>query len=183
MFNVVDHKLEGAKWCMSPNFNERPSEIINMLVIHNISLPPNQFGGAYIEDFFCNKLDCTQHEYFNEIEGLQVSAHLLIKRSGEVIQFVPFDKRAWHAGVSEFKGESNCNDFSIGIELEGADHIEFESEQYNALHDVTKALRKAYPAIEIPRIVGHSDIAPGRKTDPGPKFDWNRYKDQLRTSS
>ena len=183
MFKVIDHRLEGAKWCMSPNYNERPSERINMLVIHNISLPPNQFGGSYIEDFFCNQLDCTQHAYFKEIENLQVSAHLLIKRDGEVVQFVQFDKRAWHAGVSEFHGETNCNDFSIGIELEGADDIEFDSAQYSVLKEVTEALHSAYPAIVIPRIVGHSDIAPGRKTDPGAKFDWKRYKNQLRIPS
>lgn len=179
MFKVVNHRLEGAKWCMSPNFNERPSESINMLVIHNISLPPNEFGGGYIERFFCNQLDCSVHPYFREIENLEVSAHLLIKRNGEVMQFVPFDKRAWHAGVSEFQGESNCNDFSIGIELEGADNVPFDEKQYSVLQQVTQALLAAYPTIEVPRIVGHSDIAPGRKTDPGPHFDWKRYLDKL----
>jgi len=183
MFEVNNHKLKGAKWCMSPNYNERPSQEINLLVIHNISLPPNEFGGSYIEDFFCNQLDCSAHDYFKEIENLEVSAHLLIKRTGDVVQFVPFDKRAWHAGVSEFNGSENCNDFSIGIELEGADDVPFESCQYDVLAQVTQALQKAYPAIEISRIVGHSDIAPGRKTDPGPHFDWTRYTSTLRSNS
>lgn len=184
---VIEHKLEGAKWCPSPNFNQRPQiqnsepshTIIDMLVVHNISLPPNEFGAHYIEDFFCNQLDCNAHEYFETIKDLQVSSHLLIKRNGDIVQFVPFNERAWHAGLSEFKGKSNCNDFSIGIELEGADHIPYEDDQYQALAQVTQALMDAYPNISRERLVGHSDIAPGRKTDPGPSFDWQKYKQLL----
>ncbi len=150
-----------------------------MLVVHNISLPPEQFGGSYIEDFFCNKLDCTIHPYFETIKDLQVSAHLLIKRDGAVVQFVPFNKRAWHAGRSEFKGQVECNDFSIGIELEGSDHINYDKRQYEVLAQVTELLLQAYPAMNPERIVGHSDIAPGRKTDPGPSFDWPKYKNLI----
>jgi len=179
---IVDHKLQSAKWCPSPNFNERPElseKPINMLVVHNISLPPNKFGGCYIEDFFSNTLDCNADPYFQTIKDLQVSSHLLIKRDGKIVQFVPFNKRAWHAGLSEFNGETNCNDFSIGIELEGADHIAYESEQYAALAQVSKALMLAYPDIVTERLVGHSDIAPGRKTDPGESFDWDYFKSCL----
>ena len=156
----------------SPNFNQRPDDHINMVVIHNISLPPNQFSGHFIEDFFCNELDCSAHPYFQEIKDLKVSAHLLIKRDGEMIQFVPFNERAWHAGVSEFQGQSNCNDVSIGIELEGADDIPYTQQQYQCLANVTLSLCEQYPLITRERIVGHCDIAPGRKTDPGPSFDW-----------
>ena len=182
VFNVKieNHKLLGAKWRPSTNYNERPSLDISMLVIHNISLPPNEFGGPYIEDFFCNELDCTVHPYFQEIKDMQVSAHLLIRRDGEVVQFVPFNKRAWHAGRSEFNGETECNDFSIGIELEGADEIPFDETQYQVLTQVTQAIMQAYPQIEVARIVGHSDIAPGRKSDPGRCFNWPKYKDTLR---
>jgi len=152
---------------------------INMLVVHNISLPPEQFGGSYIEDFFCNKLDCTVHPYFETIKGLQVSAHVLIRRDGSVVQFVPFDKRAWHAGRSEFKGQTECNDFSIGIELEGSDHINYDKRQYEVLAQVTELLLQTYPAMTPERIVGHSDIAPSRKTDPGASFDWPKYKNLI----
>lgn len=169
---ITHHLLDEARWLASPNFNQRPSDTINMLVVHNISLPPKQFGGNFIESFFCNELDCTAHPYFDEIKDLQVSAHLLIKRDGSITQFVPFNERAWHAGVSEFKGEANCNDFSIGVELEGADDVPYTEEQYQALAGVTQCLRKQYPNITPDRIVGHSDIAPGRKTDPGTSFDW-----------
>lgn len=177
---IIDHKLLSAKWCPSPNFNERPDSnagaVINMLVVHNISLPPNEFGGCYIEDFFSNALDCNAHPYFQIIKELQVSSHLLIKRDGEIVQFVPFNKRAWHAGLSEFKGEKNCNDFSIGIELEGADHIAYEAAQYETLASVSNILMQTYPDIVQERLVGHSEIAPGRKTDPGESFDWARFK-------
>ncbi len=176
---IENHKVLGAKWCPSTNYNERPSVDVSMLVIHNISLPPNQFGGSYIEDFFCNQLDCNGHPYFQEIKDLQVSAHLLIRRDGELVQFVPFNKRAWHAGRSEFNGETECNDFSIGIELEGSDDIPFEDAQYQTLTHVTQAIMQAYPQLIVERIVGHSDIAPGRKTDPGRCFDWQKYKNIL----
>ncbi len=176
---IHNHIITSAKWCPTANYNERPAADINMLVVHNISLPPEQFGGSYIEDFFCNKLDCTIHPYFETIKDLQVSAHLLIKRDGAVVQFVPFNKRAWHAGRSEFKGQVECNDFSIGIELEGSDHINYDKRQYEVLAQVTELLLQAYPAMNPERIVGHSDIAPGRKTDPGPSFDWPKYKNLI----
>ena len=176
---IQNHKIQGAKWCPSANYNDRPSVDINMLVIHNISLPPNQFGGSYIEDFFCNQLDCNAHPYFQKIKDLQVSAHLLIRRDGSVTQFVPFNKRAWHAGRSEFNGDKECNDFSIGIELEGSDDMPFDELQYTKLTQVTQAIMQAYPEIITERIVGHSDIAPGRKTDPGECFDWEKYKSCL----
>jgi len=176
---IHNHILTSAKWCPTPNYNERPTADINMLVVHNISLPPEQFGGSYIEDFFCNQLDCTVHPYFKTIKGLQVSAHLLIRRDGSVVQFVPFDKRAWHAGRSEFKGKVECNDFSIGIELEGSDHINYDKRQYEVLAQVTELLLQTYPAMNPERIVGHSDIAPGRKTDPGASFDWPKYKNLI----
>jgi len=176
---IHNHIITSAKWCPTVNYNERPTADINMLVVHNISLPPEQFGGSYIEDFFCNQLDCTIHPYFETIKDLQVSAHLLIRRDGSVVQFVPFDKRAWHAGRSEFKGQVECNDFSIGIELEGSDHINYDKRQYEALVQVTELLLQTYPAMNPERIVGHSDIAPGRKTDPGPSFDWPKYKNLI----
>ncbi len=173
---IHNHIITTAKWSPTDNYNERPSQDISMLVVHNISLPPEQFGGSYIEDFFCNQLDCTAHPYFETIKDLQVSAHLLIRRDGAVVQFVPFNKRAWHAGRSEFEGQTECNDFSIGIELEGSDHINYDKRQYEVLAQVTELLLQAYPAITQQRIVGHSDIAPGRKTDPGASFDWPKYK-------
>jgi AmpD protein len=173
--------LSQCKRVKSPNADQRPcGEVISLLVIHNISLPPQQFGGPYIEQLFCNCLDPLQHSYFEQIHDLKVSSHLLIDRLGKIIQFVPFDKRAWHAGVSEFEGRESCNDFSIGIELEGADTIPFTPPQYQSLTAVTKLLISHYPALSTERIVGHSDIAPGRKTDPGPAFDWQLFKNNLR---
>ena len=173
--------LQHAEHICSPNAGERPDcNDISLLVIHNISLPPGQFGGGYIQQFFTNTLPCEAHPYFSEIGHLQVSAHLLIERSGHLIQFVPFQKRAWHAGVSQFGGRENCNDFSIGIELEGCDDTPFTPEQYQALSEVTKLLMRHYPQITFERITGHSDIAPGRKTDPGPAFDWSFYRQLLK---
>jgi AmpD protein len=169
--------LASARRAPSPNFNERPADTpISLLVIHSISLPPQQYGGPWIDDFFQNRLDCGAHPYFAGICTMKVSSHLLIRRDGEVVQYVPFLKRAWHAGVSTFNGVSDCNDFSIGIELEGCDAEGYEAAQYRALAAVTKAIRKAYPKITGKRIAGHCDIAPGRKTDPGPHFDWPRYR-------
>jgi len=177
---LEDGWLESAERCPSPNCNERPTgKTIDLLVIHNISLPPGEFGGACIREFFCNTLDCDAHPYFEQLRGMEVSAHLLIERSGEIVQFVPFDLRAWHAGQSCFEGRDNCNDFSIGIELEGTDEGPYTGAQYTSLAGVTKALMQAYPGITRERITGHSDIAPGRKTDPGPAFDWRRYLDLL----
>ena len=178
-FQVVDGVLQGARWIPSPNFNQRPEgSNIQLLVIHNISLPPSQFGGGYIEQFFQNQLDWELHPYFKTIEGMQVSSHLLILRSGEVLQFVNFKDRAWHAGRSSYLGQKECNDYSIGIELEGSDDLPFEAVQYQVLTQVTEALQLSYPKIQQ-HIAGHSDIAPGRKTDPGPFFQWMHYRDLL----
>jgi AmpD protein len=169
--------LREARRVPSPNFGPRPgSDGPEILVVHNISLPPGCYEGDCIERFFTNRLDWGEHPYFEEIRGVEVSAHLLIRRSGEVLQFVSFDERAWHAGESCFEGRSNCNDFSIGIELEGADDDPYTDSQYAALAAVTGALMSAYPKMSADRLVGHSDIAPGRKTDPGPAFDWSRYR-------
>jgi AmpD protein len=161
----------------SPNQNERPADTpISLLVIHNISLPPGVFGGQFIEDFFLNKLNPDQHPYFASIADQKVSAHLLIKRSGEIVQFVSFQQRAWHAGVSCFNDDENCNNFSIGIELEGTDQQPYEQNQYLQLAAVASALIAEYPEMNIDRMVGHSDIAPTRKTDPGSVFDWHYFK-------
>lgn len=173
----------GVRFVPSPNFDARPAGMaVDVLVIHAISLPPGEFPGTDIEQLFCNRLDSGCHPFFREIDGLTVSSHLLIRRDGEVVQFVAFDNRAWHAGVSAFDGRSRVNDFSIGIELEGSDHHPFEEAQYRALIDVVHALRGAYPGITPDRIVGHSDIAPGRKTDPGPYFNWVRIRRALATN-
>lgn len=169
--------LEGALQIPSPNFDERPAGAeVELLVIHNISLPPGQYGGPGILHLFTNQLDPDAHPYFREIAGLRVSSHFLIRRDGELIQFVPCTMRAWHAGQSQWRGRSRCNDFSIGIELEGADDQPFEQAQYCVLADLTRLLRKNYP---IRDCLGHSDISPGRKTDPGPHFDWVRFRSLL----
>jgi N-acetyl-anhydromuramoyl-L-alanine amidase len=149
------------------------------LVIHNISLPPNQFGSSDIEHFFCGKLDKKRHPYFAEIGDMRVSAHCLIKRDGQVVQFVPFTQRAWHAGKSSFQGRSICNDYSIGIELEGADHIAYTQIQYVSLVALTHYIMSMFPQINLSRIVGHCDIAPGRKSDPGRSFNWSLYRQDL----
>ncbi|MNF26178.1 1,6-anhydro-N-acetylmuramyl-L-alanine amidase AmpD [compost metagenome] len=167
---------EGARHCPSPNFNERPAGEISLLVIHNISLPPAQFATGKVQAFFQNRLDITEHPYFEGIAQLRVSAHFLIERDGTLTQFVSCLERAWHAGVSRFAGREGCNDFSLGIELEGTDDLPFTDAQYQALSALTRQLQAAYPAITLERICGHSDIAPGRKTDPGPAFDWARYR-------
>lgn len=172
-----DGWLEPARHLQSPNFNARPEQSagVSLLVIHNISLPPGQFGGGYVEHFFLNTLDSSAHPYFKAIQSLQVSAHCFVSRDGRVTQFVSFAERAWHAGESSFQGQSNCNDYSIGIELEGLDDSPYTDQQYQALMVVSKLIIKHFPAITSDRIVGHSDIAPIRKTDPGPAFDWVRY--------
>lgn len=171
-----------ARKVPSPNFGPRPDNCSpDLLVIHNISLPPGQFGGDCIERLFTNCLDWDEHPFFAEIRGAQVSAHLLIERTGELLQFVDLDERAWHAGQSCFAGRDNCNDFSIGIELEGTDDTPYTDEQYLVLVAVTRALQARYKGISDDRIVGHSDIAPGRKTDPGPGFDWVRYRHSIAT--
>ena len=171
-----DDWLSAARRILSPNHSERPAgSEISLLVIHSISLPPGSFGGPHIEQFFCNRLDPREHPYFAEIKHLEVSTHLLIDRQGELIQFVPFSQRAWHAGVSSFDGCDQCNDYSIGIELEGTDDLAYTDVQYQALVRVTQTLIAAYPGLTKDRVVGHCDIAPGRKTDPGAAFDWPRY--------
>lgn len=165
----------------SPNFNLRPENTpISLLVIHNISLPPGKFGGRFVQDFFKNQLDENAHPYFKTIAGMQVSAHLFIEREGEITQFVSFDDRAWHAGASSFEGVPNCNDYAIGIELEGTDDQAYTDAQYTVLAKVTRQLLRTYPTLTPERIAGHEDIAPGRKTDPGPNFDWPRYFSLLR---
>lgn len=176
---IINHRLDSARQLTSPNCSERENDEISLLVIHNISLPPGQFGGSFIDELFCNELDCSQHEFFKELKDLKVSSHLLIRRDGEIVQYVPFDKQAWHAGISKYEGRECCNEFSIGIELEGTDFDEFTEAQYEALIAVTQALLQTYPEMKKERIVGHSDIAPGRKTDPGSYFDWAYYKGGL----
>lgn len=166
----------------SPHFDDRPNERdISLLVVHNISLPPATFGTPYIDDFFRGGLDCSAHPYFATLQGVRVSAHCVIYRDGRVWQYVPFDKRAWHAGLSLYQGRDRCNDFSIGIELEGADDISYTDAQYQALVQLAASLIQQYPMLSIDRIVGHSDIAPGRKTDPGPAFDWPRFRADLQS--
>jgi AmpD protein len=165
-----------AKHSSSPNFGPRPANVEpELLVIHNISLPPGEFGGRCIEQFFTNCLDWQEHEYFAQLEGIEVSSHLLIRRTGELVQFVALQDRAWHAGKSCYQGREECNDFSIGIELEGTDCQPYADEQYSTLAAVTTLLLREIPQMNAKAIVGHSDIAPGRKTDPGPAFDWQRY--------
>jgi AmpD protein len=160
----------------SPNFDDRPDiSNINLLVIHAISLPAGEFGGPWIDQLFCNQLTAEDHDSFQDICGLKVSAHILISREGEIVQYVPFHRRAWHAGESSFQGSECCNDFSIGIELEGCDDKDFEEMQYQQLANLTREIMKRYPGITTERITGHSDIAPGRKTDPGPLFDWDHF--------
>ena len=171
--------LKEAKICLSENCSERMTEEISLLVIHNISLPPGEFGGGYVEKLFTNSLDPNDHPYFSEIYDLKVSSHLLIERDGSLVQFVPFNKKAWHAGVSSFKGRENCNEFSIGIELEGTDENAYTDDQYRALIDITKELMLVFQDIKKENIVGHSDIAPGRKTDPGKAFNWHYYLSNL----
>ncbi|RKG36806.1 1,6-anhydro-N-acetylmuramyl-L-alanine amidase AmpD [Acinetobacter rongchengensis] len=179
LFQVENGQLIGARQVPSPNYNQRPEHSeIQLIVIHNISLPPSQFGGGYIEQFFQNQLDWSLHPYFQTIQGIQVSAHLLILRTGEVLQFVNFKDRAWHAGRSSYLGKVECNDYSIGIELEGSDDTDFEDIQYQILADVVASLQKAYPKTDQ-HLAGHSDIAPGRKTDPGPHFQWQYFREAL----
>jgi AmpD protein len=169
--------LKGARFVPSPNFDERPPDIpISLLVVHAISLPPQRFGGNEVVEFFTNRLDAAAHPFFETLRDLRVSAHFFIRRDGAVIQFVSCNLRAWHAGQSEWKGRPRCNDFSIGIELEGSDHVPFEDAQYAALARLANAIRRAYPIADV---VGHADIAPGRKTDPGPCFDWPRFRAML----
>ena len=182
--NMVQGLLEGVHFVPSPNFDARPADTdISALVVHAISMPPGEYGGTDVERLFCNNLDFTCHPFYREIDGLAVSSHLLIRRDGQVIQFVPFQKRAWHAGASMLDGRARVNDFSIGIELEGSDFAAFEEAQYLALAEATRALCAAYPGITPQRIVGHADISPDRKSDPGPYFNWQRYRRALADKS
>lgn len=167
--------LEGVEYLPSPHKSPR-SLPIDLLVVHNISLPPNEYGERYIHDLFMGTLDCTRHAYFERLEGLQVSAHILINREGHITQFVPFSEQAWHAGISLYQGREACNGYSVGIELEGSDEEPFQEPQYYALAKLSNALISSYPKMSRDRIVGHSDIAPMRKTDPGPYFDWGYYR-------
>lgn len=181
MSAIIDGWLAYAVKCPSPNVNQRPEGAgVSLLVVHNISLPPGEFGGGHVQALFQNRLDPAIHPYFATIAGLQVSAHLLIERDGKLTQFAPFDARAWHAGASSFEGVPNCNDYSIGIELEGTDELPFTDAQYDALQKVTRQLLLTYPKLTPERITGHEHIAPGRKTDPGPAFDWQRFRHALK---
>ncbi|ALE52405.1 N-acetyl-anhydromuranmyl-L-alanine amidase [Candidatus Thioglobus autotrophicus] len=171
---ISGHQLDIATQRPSDNFNQRPDGTnITLVVIHNISLPPGEFNNNYIEDFFTNQLQTDQHPYFETLKEVKVSAHLLIKRDGRIIQFVDFDQRAWHAGRSSFNQIDDCNNYSIGIELEGTDNSPYETLQYQSLNQVLSILKAHYPITDIR---GHSEIAPGRKTDPGPAFDWRKLK-------
>jgi len=178
--DAVSGLLNEADYIASPNHDERPEgTVVSLIVVHGISLPPGEFGGPWINDFFTNNLDSDQHPYFAEISELKVSSHFLIRRNGDLIQYVPVHQRAWHAGQSSFEGCSQCNDFSIGIELEGEDHVPYDDRQYASLIALIALLMRSYPAISMNNIVGHADIAPGRKTDPGVAFDWSALRKKL----
>ena len=173
----ADGRVDTARYIASPNCDERPpGEAITLLVIHSISLPPGEFGGDAILRLFTNDLDCTAHPYYRSLAGIKVSAHFLIRRTGELLQFVPCTRRAWHAGVSAWRGRGGCNDYSIGIELEGSDDMPFAEPQYRALAELARALRASHPIADV---VGHCDIAPLRKTDPGLSFDWARFRNSI----
>ena len=173
--DITNGLLDEARQVACTNFDDRPDENdIELIVVHGISLPPGDYGGPWIDALFTNSLNPDEHPYFKTIHQLEVSSHLLIRRSGEIVQYVPFHKRAWHAGQSQYKNRQRCNDFSIGIELEGSDDQAYEDQQYIKLALVIETLCATYPKLTTQRIAGHSDIAPGRKTDPGPAFDWQR---------
>lgn len=169
--------IAGARFVASPNCDERPAGCVpELIVVHGISLPPGEFGGPWIEQLFTNRLPPAVHPYFATLQDTRVSAHALVRRDGAVVQFVPFGRRAWHAGPSQWRGRSCCNDFSIGIELEGADDVPYEDVQYAVLAGLVTALGDAYPGLAPDALAGHADIAPGRKTDPGMAFDWPRFR-------
>jgi AmpD protein len=175
--NIVSGLVEGARQVASPNCDERPTGVAaDLIVVHGISLPPGEFGGPWIDQLFTNSLPRDFHPYFAQIADRQVSSHLLVRRDGELVQYVPLHSRAWHAGVSNYCGRERCNDFSIGIELEGSDEVAYEPAQYRMLAATILMLCSAYPTLSVQRIAGHEDIAPGRKTDPGPTFDWQRLR-------
>jgi AmpD protein len=169
--------LQSVEVIKSPNFDSRPENVgIKLVVVHGISLPPGEYGGGHIQNFFCNQLDANAHEYFESICSMTISAHCLIERDGNIVQFVSFQDRAWHAGESQWRGETDCNNYSVGIELEGCDDQAYTDVQYHSLVGLITALRANYPDIDANSITGHSEIAPGRKTDPGPAFDWDKLK-------
>jgi AmpD protein len=169
--------IDGVRRVVSPNCDARPDACdLGLIVVHGISLPPGRFGGGCVDRLFTNSLPADEHEYFAKVCHLRVSAHVLIDRDGELTQYVPFDERAWHAGESVYCGRAACNDFSVGIELEGADDVPYAEAQYTSLTALVRALRTTYPSLRSAEIVGHCDIAPGRKTDPGPAFDWERLR-------
>lgn len=175
--------LEQARQHPSPNFDQRPKGIaVDLIVVHNISLPPGEFGGPWIDALFTNQLDPQAHPFFEQIYKMRVSSHVLIRRNGEIVQYVPFHQRAWHAGVSIYQGRERCNDFSIGIEMEGSDDEAFETRQYQQLAKLVRCLLQTYPGLSAEHITGHSDIAPGRKSDPGPFFDWDFFHQSLNKS-
>jgi AmpD protein len=179
--NTQTGLLHPARQVASPNFDARPeANVPDLIIVHGISLPPGEYGGAWIDQLFTNQLDWNAHPYFKQIEGMKVSSHLLIRRDGEVVQYVPFQGRAWHAGASNYCGRERCNDFSIGIELEGVDDSPYEAGQYRELARVIHTLCATYASLSLDRIVGHSDVAPGRKSDPGESFDWPRLRAMLR---
>lgn len=172
---IRDHRLVGVRQCPSPNCDARPDGVaIELVVVHGISLPPGRFGAEDVEALFCNRLDASGRPDYASLDGVRVSSHLLVHRTGACVQFVPFHLRAWHAGVSSWRGREGCNDFSVGIELEGTDEAAYTDAQYSVVGSVIKSLRGTYGAIAEDAVVGHSDVAPGRKTDPGPAFDWAR---------
>lgn len=174
--------IESVRHLPSPNCDERPAGCgPELIVVHGISLPPGEFGGGWVDQLFCNELPAPAHPYFATICELRVSAHALVSRTGQITQYVPFLKRAWHAGESHYRGRSACNDFSVGIELEGTDDMAYDDAQYVTLARLIDALRESFETLRSADIVGHSDIAPGRKTDPGPFFDWHRLRQLLAT--
>jgi AmpD protein len=172
--------LIGVRQVISPHCDARPAEMLpELIIVHGISLPPNEFGGPWIDRLFTGTLAWDAHPYFRQIEGLRASAHVVIRRDGQLTQYVPFGERAWHAGVSQYRTRSGCNDFSVGVELEGTDDIAYTDAQYAQLVELIAALIEAYPSLSPEHLVGHSDVAPGRKSDPGPYFEWPRLRAQL----
>lgn len=174
-----DGWLDNAEKRASPNFNERPDCQVDLLVVHCISLPEGSYGGPWVDRLFLNRIRGTEHPSFADLEGLEVSAHFFIARDGTLTQYVNCFSRAWHAGLSSFNGRTNCNDFSIGVELEGCDKDGYEPAQYQVLRDLVKRLQDYFPALSSERVVGHEHIAPGRKTDPGPQFAWKEFREEL----
>ena len=176
--------LSGVRQVLSPHCGARPAGAVpTLIVVHGISLPPGEFGGPWIDRLFTGNLPWDEHPYFTQIRGLRASSHALIRRDGELVQYVPFGERAWHAGKSQYRGRTECNDFSIGVELEGTDDQPYTDAQYEQLAALTAALLAAYPSLSGEHIAGHSDIAPGRKTDPGPACDWARFRAILKAST